>query len=197
MTKLIHVAGDEGQQLALPGTLWPAGCKVGQSDPLFFAPITRRQANDLLDHFGHPLGHFTRPFGFQAWGLAYRGTAVAVAVSGSTVGSSAAGYGRFDVVDLARIARHPKHPGVMRVMLRLWRDYLGPLWAEAYWPVQAAVSYGLPGKAGTVYRFDGWKRYGAVKPSGGGGTWSHQSKAAAIGDGVKTVWYHPYPDGGR
>lgn len=188
----IYVAGSDGAQLALPGTLWPAGCDLGQSDPLFFAPITKRQANDLIDHFGHPLGEYDRPFGFQAWGLAIRGRAAAVAVSGSTVGARAAGYARREAVELARIARHPQHPGIMRVMLRLWRDYLATEWP--YWTPLAAVSYALPGKAGNLYRFDGWKLYGTVKPSGGGGTWSHPSRAAAIGDGVKKLWYYPYPE---
>jgi hypothetical protein len=187
---VIRVAGEQ-LTLTFPGDLWPAGCDRGQGDPLFFAPITKRQANDLLDSFGHPLGRYDRPFGYQAWGLAIDDTAVAVAMSGSTVGSRAAGHARREVVELARIARHPDHPGIMRVMLRLWRDYLAQRWD--YWPVRAAVSYALPGKAGNVYRFDGWKKHGTVKPSGGGGTWSRPSKAAQFGDGIKTVWSYEYP----
>ena len=188
----IHVVG-EHQQLVLPGTLGPAGCDRGQSDPLVFAPISKKQANELLAAFGHPLGEFDRPFGFQAWGLAIDGQAVAVAVSGSTVGKRAAGFVRKEVVDLARIARHPAHPGIMRVMLRLWRDYLARRWAEEYWPVRAAVSYALPGKAGNLYRFDGWRKAGTCKPWGGGATWSNPSKANQIGDGMKTVFVYEYP----
>lgn len=189
---VIRVASSE-EQITLPGTLWPAGCDRGQGDPLFFAKITKKQANELLGEFGHPLGPFTRPFGCQAWGLAIDGVAVAVAVSGSTVGATAAGYQRRQVVDLARIARHPDHPGVMRVMLRLWRDYLGPRWD--YWddPVQAAVSYALPGKAGNLYRFDGWRLHGLCKPWAGGGTWSKQSKANGLADGVKKLFVYEYP----
>lgn len=188
----IHVASEQ-QQLVLPGTLWTAGCDRGQGDPLFFAPINKDQANELLVAFGHPLGPFTRPFGYQAWDLAIDGQAVAVAVSGSTVGATAAGYKRREVVDLARIARHPDHPGIMRVMLRLWRDYLGPSWD--YWdaPVQAAVSYVLPGKWGNLYRFDGWRKYGDCRPWAGGGTWSKPSKANEMGDGVKKLYYFEYP----
>lgn len=186
----IHVNG-EGQQLTLPGTLWPAGCNRGQGDPLFFAPISRRQANELLVAFGHPLGEYTRPFGYSAWGLAVDGIAVAVAVSGSTVGATAAGFARREVVDLARIARHPDHPGVMRVMLRLWRDYLAPRWE--YWPVKAAVSYALPGREGNLYQFDGWKKHGTCRPWAGGGTWSRPSKANEMGDGVKTLFVYEYP----
>lgn len=186
----IHIVGEQ-QQLTLPGTLWPAGCDLGQSDPLFFAPVTKQQANELLVAFSHPLGPFTRPFGYQAWGLAIDGQAVAVAVSGSTVGARAAGFARREVVDLARIARHPQHPGIMRVMLRLWRDYLAPRWD--YWPVRAAVSYALPGKTGNLYRFDGWRKAGVCKPWAGGGTWSNPSRANTMADGIKTVFVYEYP----
>ena len=195
---LIRVAG-EHQQLALPGTLWPAGCDRGQGDPLFFEKITKDQANELIAAFGHPLGEYNRSFGYQAWGLAIDGQAVAVTVSGSTVGATSAGYSRFQVVDLARIARHPDHPGVMRVMLRLWRDYLAGRWD--YWaaPVHAAVSYALPGKEGNLYRFDGWKFYGKCKPWVGGGeqSWSNPSKANEMDDGIKSLWYYPYPSAAR
>jgi hypothetical protein len=193
---MIHVTGEQ-QQLALPGTLWPAGCDRGQGDPLFFGKISKDQANDLITSFGHPLGEFDRPFGFQAWGLAIDGQAAAVAVSGSTVGATSAGYQREQVVDLARIARHLDHPGILRVMLRLWRDYLGPRWD--YWdaPVVAAVSYALPGKEGNLYRFDGWKFYGYCKPWAGGGTWSKPSKANRMDDGVKKLYYYEYPSAAR
>lgn len=194
----IHVAG-EHQQLALPGMLWPAGSKRGQGDPLFFEKITKDQANELIASFGHPLGDYNRSFGYQAWGLAIDGKAVAVTVSGSAVGNTSAGYSKYEVVDLARIARHPDHPGVMRVMLRLWRDYLAGRWD--YWdtPVHAAVSYALPGKEGNLYKFDGWKLWGKCKPWAGGGeqSWSKPSKANDMDDGIKTLWYYPYPSAAR
>lgn len=171
---------------------------MGQSGPLFFEEITKDQANGLIGEFGHPLGAFNRPFGYQAWGLAIDGKAVAVAVSGSTVGKTSAGYGRYQVVELARIARHPDHPGVTRVMLRLWRDYLGPRWD--YWatPVDAAVSYALPGKEGNLYRFDGWEYWGLCKPwSGGGDGYSNPSQANEMGDGIKKLYFYQYPSAGR
>jgi len=193
----IHVAS-AGEQLVLPGALWPAGCDLSQANPLFFAPITKGQANELLAEFGHPLGAYRRPFGFQAWGLAVDGIAVAVAVSGSTVGATSAGYPRREVVELARIARHPKHPGVMRVMLRLWRLYLATRWP--YWPVRAVVSYALPRDPesgaghGNLYRFDGWTRYGTCRPwAGGGSGWSNPSKANGLGDGIKILYRYEYP----
>lgn len=198
MEPLIHVAGQDGTQLALPGLLWPAGIDRGNSDPVFFAPIKKAQANELIASWGqHPLGIYNRRFGYQAWGLAVDGIAAAVAISGSTVGVSAAGYNRFACVDLARIDRNPdpKHAGILRVMLRLWRDYLAVKWAEQYWPVDAAVSYALPGKAGNLYRFDGWRKYGTVKARRGPKSphsWSGPSKAQGIADELMTVWYYEY-----
>lgn len=194
----IRIAG-EHQQLTLPGMLWPAGRDRARSAPLFFEAISKEQANELIASFGHPLEDYNRPFGCQAHGLAIDGKAVAVTVSGSAVGNTSAGYSKYQVVDLARIARHPDHPGVMRVMLRLWRDYLAGRWD--YWdaPVHAAVSYALPGKTGNLYRFDGWKLYGKCRPWVGSGeqSWSKPSKANDLDDGIKTLWYYPYPSAAR
>lgn len=185
------LAGPDGEQLALPGSLWPAGSSLSGGGPICFAPITRRQANALLVQWEHPLGEYRRPFGYQAWGMAVDGQAVAVVVSGSTVSARVDGeLHRRNVVELARIARHPEHPGAMRAMLRLWRDYLARRWP--YWPVEAAISYALPGKAGNLYRFDGWQKVGARVPSGGGGTWSGVPVARGIADGRKTLFIYSY-----
>ena len=184
-------AGPDGEQLTLPGSLWPAGCSLAGGDPICFAPITRDQANRLLLAWEHPLGEYRRPFGYQAWGMAVDGEAIAVVVSGSTVSARVEGdLHRRNVVELARIARSPAHPGAMRAMLRLWRDYLAPRWP--HWPVEAAVSYALPGKAGNLYRFDGWRKIGTRAPSGGGGTWSGRPVAAGIADGRKTLFVYAY-----
>lgn len=189
---LIRVQGD-GRELALPGDLWPAGCPRARETPVFFEEISKTQANDLITRWGHPLGPYSRPFGYRAWGLAIDGTAAAVAVSGSTVGATSAGYKRNQVVDLARIARNPDHPGILRILLRLWRDYLAPRWDTWDLPVQAAVSYALPGKEGNLYRFDGWKFHGYCKPWSGGATWSAPSKANQMADGVKRLYVYEYP----
>jgi hypothetical protein len=190
--------GGEGRQLALPGTLWPAGVARALGDPLFFQEIGPEQANDLIEEWGHPLGRCNRPYLSRAWGLAIDGQAAAVAMSASTVGATSAGYKRAQVVELARIARHPDHPGIMRVMLRLWRDYFAARWDGWDSPPWAAVSYALPadenGKGtGNLYRFDGWKLWGKCKPWGGGATWSNPSKANTLGDGIKKLYYYPFP----
>ena len=125
---VIHVAGEQ-QQLTLPRMLWPAGCDRGQGAPLFFEKIDKKQANELIAAFGgHPLGGYNRSFGDQAWGLAIDGQAVAVTVSGSTVGKTSAGYSRYQVVDLARIARHPVRIDDQPRHKTASRDDLSPPW---------------------------------------------------------------------
>jgi len=77
-------------------------------------------------------------------------------------------------------------------MLRLWRDYLAQRWERDYWPVAAAVSYALPGKAGNLYRLDGWRSLGFVKPWKYSGGYSNPSVANNIGDGLKRLYVYPY-----
>ena len=172
--------------------LWPAGVPWPEGQVELLSEITKADANALLRHWQHPLGEWRRPFGAQYFGLAVDGEAAAVAVSGSTVGARSAGYPRREVVELGRIARSPQHPGIMRVMLRLWRDYLAQRWERDYWPVAAAVSYALPGKAGNLYRLDGWRSLGFVKPWKYSGGYSNPSVANNIGDGLKRLYVYPY-----
>lgn len=150
--------------------------------------------NVLLQEWHHPLGPIGRPFGMQAWILDVLGEPVALAVSASPVSTTVKGktYHRSQIVELARIARHPDHPHILRVMLRLWRVYLAQLWP--YNPVEAVISYALPGTPGDIYRFDGWENWGKCGVSKGGGTWtSKEPKVSKIGDGVKTLWGFVYP----
>lgn len=143
-------------------------------------------ANRLLELWDHPLGACRRPFGSQSAILSIDGVPVAVTVSASIVSATVDGRARGTVVELARIARAPSHPWVLRPMLRIWRAELAQRWP--YWPVAAAASYALPGTPGGLYRFDGWRRVGPVRKSGGGGTWGGKSAANVVGDGLKTLW---------
>ena len=188
----LAVDSAEGQ-LVLDEMLWPAGLPWPEGQVELLAEIGKADANALLQHWGHPLGSWRRPFGAQYFGLAVNGEAAAIAVSGSTVGATSAGFKRREVVELGRIARAPQHPGVMRVMLRLWRDYLAQRWERDYWPVKAAVSYALPGKAGQTYRLDGWKFHGLCKPWTYGGGYSNPSAANSMADGVKRLYVYEYP----
>jgi hypothetical protein len=195
--RTLWLAGPDGEQLSLPGSLWPAGCAMGGGGPIYFGPMPLSDANTLLEAWEHPLGAYKRPFGYQAWGMAVDGQPVSVVVSGSTVSATVREKGgrvwkRRELVELARIARAPDHPGVMRAMLRLWRDYLACRWT--YWPVKAAVSYALPGREGNLYRFDGFAYHGTRKPWGGSATWSNPSVANGIGDGHKRLFIYEYAD---
>lgn len=147
-------------------------------------------ANGLLIEWGHALGPCRRPFHQEAHVMTLEQRPVAVTVSASTVSATCGGMERGELVELARIARAPDHPWVLRPMLRIWRAVLAPAWSG--WPVAAAVSYALPGKTGDLYRFDGWERVGQVKPSAGGGTWSTTPKVNGVADGVKTLWRFRY-----
>jgi len=187
----IAVASAEGQ-LMLEDMLWPAGVPWPKGQVELLAEISKADANALLRHWNHPLGEWRRPFGAQYFGLAVDGQAAAVAVSGSTVGATSAGYRRREVVELGRIARSDEHPGIMRVMLRLWRDYLAERWERDYWPVKAAVSYALPGKAGQTFRMDGWTFHGLCKPWTYAGGYSKPSAANDIADGIKRLYSFDY-----
>lgn len=148
-------------------------------------------ANRLLEMWRHPLGPCERPFRSDAWTFDLEGEPIACAISASTVSATVAGIPRQEVVELARIARHPEHPFILRVMLRLWRVYLARSWP--LWNVGTAVSYAIPGTPGDLYRFDGWERIGQMKRSQGGGTWTKPDPAASlIGDGKKTLWVYRY-----
>ena len=184
----------DGFQTQLPGMLWPAGVRIGE--PIHCGPMPLEDANRYCEIWEHPLGASKRPFRQWAYGMAVNGTCVAVSISASAISATVEQMPRPELVDLARIARHPKHRTVMRAMLRLWRDYLapdfriGPDWSDT--TMRSAVAYALPGKAGNLYRFDGWIDLGPRKPWAGGATWSRPSVANRIDDGVKNLWAYPY-----
>lgn len=152
--------------------------------------VALADANRLLEQWAHPLGACRRPFRSECHVMTVEGEPVAVTVSASIVSATVAGRARGTVVELARIARAPGAPWVLRPMLRIWRATLAPRWA--CWPVAAAVAYALPGTPGDIYRFDGWHRAGSVAPSGGGGTWSRRPVVNDVGDGRKSLWLFEY-----
>lgn len=199
----LSVALPHGPVAELGGALWPQAAYAQGSAQLGGRPfsvevveIERVQANRLLEAWAHPLGAYRRPFGQQHFLLLAGGQEVALACSGSVRRPTVAGgLHRQEVVELARIARHPEHPRSLRVMLRLWTDYLAARWPVKYpgWQLRAAVSYALPGKAGNLYRFDGWAALGETRPWAGSTGWSGPSRADNIADGRKRVWVYHYP----
>jgi hypothetical protein len=204
---MLRVAMPGGEQLELPGEMWPrSDAWLASADSLVPPPIEvriidRRQSNTLLKLWSHELGAETRPFGYSAFALVVFGEVLAVATSGSTVSKSVdAGLGltRLNTIELTRICRSPEPhaKGVLRVILRLWRDFLAarypPKNAAATSPV-ALVTYSLPGKPGHIYRTDGWVRVRECRAWGGGATWSGPSRADALG-GDKALWIHRLPE---
>jgi hypothetical protein len=148
----------------------------------------------------HDLGEETRPFSYTAFGLYVQGEPVAVATAGTTVSPSveaSAGLDRLNTIELTRICRSPAPAakGVLRAMLRLWRDFLAvPYWS--YRPdvaKRALVTYSLPGKnGGDLYRFDGWVRLRPCRPWHGNGTsWQRGSRVGT----PEALWAYWLTDG--
>lgn len=216
------VALPNGDTTRLPGHTWPqlayrsanhqsryplgGGLLVGMLE------ISKSEASDLLIEFAHPMHTpnaehpaglpYTRGWCFRGWALVVGGDAVGVVVSAdpsAPVVDSTRGLHRRNTVDLARIARSPseRHEHCLRALLRLWREYAAPLYAEYRHVdhVTAAVTYSLPGKAGHIYRADGWRKIRSRKPSRGGGGWSKGSRVASLGDAGDELgtWLWEYP----
>ncbi|MDG4784392.1 hypothetical protein O7626_00330 [Micromonospora sp. WMMD1102] len=157
-------------------------------------PAAIETANGLLADWGHNLGPCRRPFGSEGWVLEVAGRPVSVAVSASTVGSTAAGYPRGELVELARLCSAPGCRWATRVMLRLWREVAGPAWS--YWPARAAVAYSQNDRhEGRIYRFDGWRRVTdrAGAPPGPNATWTKHRGPGHPAAGPKSLWLWEYP----
>lgn len=154
-------------------------------------PISVDHANALLVAWEHKLGPVNRPFHQEAFALEHDGRPVAVAVSGSIVSATVAGYDRGEVVELTRQAAAPDSPWANRVLIRLWRECCARLWP--CWPVRAAVSYSKNSMhRGDLYRFDGWEKVTESAGSSGGGAWSRKRYATDAVHGSKTLWLWRY-----
>lgn len=152
-------------------------------------PLEVSAANELLVAWGHRLGPCTRPFHSEAYALEVDGVRRAVAISASIINGPVAGYGRQEVVELARLGAG--EPWACRVMLRLWREVCAPRWSS--WPIRAAVSYSLNSMhPGNLYRFDGWEKVTESAGSNGGGTWSRPRRPDDPTSGRKTLWVWRY-----
>jgi hypothetical protein len=152
-----------------------------------FEVIELSEANRALIAWAHFLGQFDRPFGYQAFGLFLGDALVSVAISGSTINATCAGWERGRVVELARLCSHPDHRWSTRVCLRFWRVTAPASWGSEYWPVDAAVSYQNAARhSGDIYRFDGWKKVAEVRGSGAGGTWSRKKGER------KAIWVYEF-----
>jgi hypothetical protein len=202
----INIALPNGEQAQIPGAVWPEPdlwaaserrARAGAPPAIEIRQLTRRESNPLCERW-HPLGAETRPFGYHAFALFVNGEPLALATAGSTHSASVdkeLGLLRANTIELTRLCRAPEHThpvakGTLRVMLRLWRDFL----AVPYWPYfqdtekVALISYSMPGKAGHTYINDGWIRARACRAWGGGGTWSNAPRAGQQPQALFVYW---------
>lgn len=199
----LRVALPDGTQAQLPGVVWPhmdswmQSADASRPAPIEIVTLTRAQSNVYVDRW-HDLGAETRRYGYAAFAMVVFGEVLAVATSGTTASASVdqkTGLSRLNTIELTRLCRSPdpKAKGVLRAMLRLYRDFLAlgyPPKNSKSQPTSALVSYSLPGKlGGDLYRCDGWYRLRDCKPWGGGGTWSTGSRVA--GGGPEALWIYP------
>jgi hypothetical protein len=202
----ITIALPDGAHTQIPGVIWPEPdiwaaserrARAGVPPAIEIRQLTRKESNQLCEHW-HPLGAEKRPFGYHAFALFVNGEPVALATAGSAHSASVdkeLGLFRNNTIELTRLCRapedtHPTAKGTLRVMLRLWRDFL----AVPYWPYYpdsekiALISYALPGHPGHVYRHDGWWRARGCRGSGGGGTWSRAPRAGKAPEALWLYW---------
>ena len=130
-----------------------------------FTNISLHEANTLLAAWGHKMGELKR--GNQgAWchALMANGEPQAVTTASHLIAGNVGGglkhLTRENTVELSRLCA--VRPGLCRVALRLWREYVWPNLGFEY-----AVSYqDADLHTGNTYRFDGWERVGQPARSG-------------------------------
>ena len=131
-----------------------------------FDPIDIALANDALAAWGHRMGPLERPFQSfdRAHGLFHGDHLVAVTVTSSLicaqVGGGLSHITRANALELSRLCAD--RPGLCRVALRLWREFVFPGLG-----VPIAISYqDADIHSGNTYRFDGWERVGRSRAGG-------------------------------
>lgn len=122
------------------------------------APIDLDQANDLLVTWGHKMGPVIRGNGYaRCHALYHNQYPVALATTSTLIRETVAtlpDLNRTNTCELSRLCAI--RPGLCRVMLRMWREFIFPTLGFQY-----AVSYqDADLHSGNTYRFDGWKRAG-------------------------------------
>jgi antitoxin VapB len=127
-----------------------------------YEPIRLETANDCLVAWGHRMGPLLR--GNQRGihhALLHDGQPVAVTMTSTLIRERVGGVDGLDLdrsntVELSRLCA--ARPGLCRVALRLWREFVFPSLDGAY---RYAISYQDAAQhSGDTYRFDGWRRVG-------------------------------------
>ena len=122
-----------------------------------FDPVELPEANRLLEAWAHKIGPLKRGNQGALCHALYHGPdAVAVTTASNliapNVGGGLAMLTRENTIELSRLCA--SRPGLCRVALRLWREFVWPQLGYCY-----AVSYqDADLHNGLTYRFDGWQR---------------------------------------
>lgn len=124
-----------------------------------FEQIDLPEANALLTRWGHKMGPMQRPefASIPLHVLLNGGRPMALAMAAPLVREHVGGglghLNRANSIELARLCA--ERPGLCRVALRLWREFVLPQLAPAAISYQDADMH-----SGNTYRFDGWARAG-------------------------------------
>jgi antitoxin VapB len=137
---------------------------VGLFPLVTFESICLPEANELLVQWGHRMGALNRPcFGQAEWChvLRHGDEPMAVTVASRLItpqlGPGMEYLTRESACELSRLCAC--RPGLCRVALRLWREFVFP-----EMPFEYAISYQDANlHSGNTYRFDGWQCVGASR----------------------------------
>ena len=122
-----------------------------------FDNIDLAQANELLERWQHKMGPLKRGNqGAVCHALFFEEQPVAITTASNLIASRVGGgmvhLTRDNTIELSRLCA--ARPGLCRVMLRLWREFVFPALSYDF-----AVSYqDADLHTGNTYRFDGWYR---------------------------------------
>lgn len=126
-----------------------------------FDAIDAGQLNRCLADWGHRMGPLHRPrfgeFG-GAHGLYHEGELVAVTAHEKMIAAETCGLTRDEAFELARVCA--VRPGLCRVAVRLWREFVFPPAARVGGFAWAISYQDRAQHKGTLYRMDGWVRLG-------------------------------------
>lgn len=145
-------------------------------------PITLDQANELLIAWEHKMGPLNRGNGYwRCYALLHNELPVAVATTSTLIRETVATLpmlNRNNAIELSRLCAI--RPGLCRVMLRMWREFVFPTLKFPY-----AISYqDADAHTGNTYRFDGWKRAG----------YSHSGTDSRSGRKGRDKWVWVWPE---
>jgi hypothetical protein len=128
-----------------------------------FEPVKLSEANGMLEAWGHQMGPLNRgnQGAVACHALIYQGEPMAVTTASTliapVVGGGCDWMTRGNTLELSRLCA--ARPGLCRVALRLWREFVFPSlpyeWAMSY---QDADLHN-----GNTYRFDGWQMVGRAR----------------------------------